>query len=189
MRNKKLIHNSSAKKIDTAYIDQLAGTAGPSERIAALNWVTTQIEETKIDVFATFARLVREKRVPGEPVSAEFLYSMFLSASKSVRKDEEKMSLKRAISEAEGEELDTKRMAGFKRPKKTKGAKKFMQVKKNFLGIIKKLIEDHHYSWREVSQYLCTYHGLNATHSYIRQAYYKAMAEISPEVIDEAKLS
>lgn len=160
-----------ASKISKKRIAEWSTINDLSGRIAAANWFSNQGEEIKVEVFSKHSDLIHQKRIPGEPITPEFSYSMFLLASKLVRINEEALAHKRELSILQTEELARKRAEGFKKPKKKKGSKKLNQIRKQFFAMITILRETHKYSWSEVVAYLQNYHHFIVSRAYIQQAY------------------
>lgn len=176
-KNKKNNTTASDIKIDSALINKLAGTSGIPERIASLNWIAKQPEEVKI----LFAQKIQKLFDSAEEITPEFLYAMVLIASNETRMDEEALSRKRRVDQETADEISRRRIEGFRQPKKRKSAVAYQRIKIDFYELIKKLREEHQYSWSEVCAYLQNYHNLVATRAYIQQSYVKATKEISEE--------
>lgn len=166
-------------KINKKHIAELSTINDLSARIAAMNWSSSQGEEIKIDIFTLHTDLIRQRRVPGKPVTAEFSYAMFLLASKNTRINEEALRYKRDLSVLETEEIARKRAEGFQKPKRKKGSKKLSQIRKQFFAMITILREKHGYSWAEVCAYLHNYHAFIVSRAYIQQAYRQLKEEVA----------
>ena len=164
-------------KVNKKVIAELSTINDLAGRLNAANWMANQGEEIKLEIFAKHGELIRQRRVPGESITPEFSYSMFLLASKLVRINEESLAHKRELSILQTEDLARKRAEGFLKPKRKKGSKKLSQIRKQFFAMIKVLKETHNYSWSEVVAYLQNYHQFIVSRAYIQQAYRQLQKE------------
>lgn len=175
---KKNISNTDqpATKVDTKLITELSEST-TSERVASINWFASQGEETKLEVLKKHADLIKQKRVPGQPVSPELSFALLCLAAKICRRNEEALAQKRALSVLDADEISRKRMGGFHEQKKTKGSPKLSKIRVQFFALISKLREQN-YSWSDISLYLYRYHNFIATRAYIQQAFDKISKEL-----------
>ncbi len=169
------------KKTNTKSIAEISMLIDLSERMSVLNWCANQGEELKIEVMQRHASLIRQRRTPGESITAEMSYSLLLLAAKQIRIEMSGLALKRDLSVAQTEELSRKRIEGFRKPKKRKGSNKLNRLRKDFFALIILLKENQKYSWSEIIDYLRHNHQFDVSKAYIQVAYNKLRIEVSHE--------
>lgn len=158
-------------KVDTSLIGELSETQTRPQRVAEINWFSSQSEEVKLEIMAKQASLLQQKRTPGQPITPELSYSMLVLAAKIVHREFTALSEKRKVTEVEGSEIDRKRITAFVEHKSRKEARKRSQIRLQYMGIIKVLREEKGFSWSDIAAYLQQYHAFIVTRAYIQQNY------------------
>lgn len=182
MRNEKrqagTKHDQPCLKYDLKRIAEVSESPALSERISAVNWLASQGEESKLEVLKKHSEILKHKREPGWPITPELSYGALVLAAKIIRRIDESLAQKRALSVAEANEIALKRAVGFIKPPRKKGAAKFNQIRSQFFGVIQNLRNEHRYSWSEVAAYLQKYHRFVASRAYVQQSYTQIINEM-----------
>lgn len=152
-------------------IAEISELPSASERSAALRWYEQQSEMNRLKIHQEQSKIIRNKHTSGGPITPELTYGSLLCAIKIARRNEESLSMKRAVSVAEANEIAAQRMDGFKREKKLRGAEKATKIRVQYFGLICTLKEQKDFSWSEVASYLFRYHNFDVTKAYLQQQY------------------
>ena len=171
MRPKKKKDIGDNNQVDSKLLAEISELPTASERSAALRWYEQQSETTRLKIHEEQSKIIRNKHVSGGPITPELTYGSLLCAIKIARRNEESLSMKRAVSIAEANEIASQRADGFKKEKRLRGAEKATKIRVQFYGLICVLKEEKEFSWSDVASYLYRYHNFDCTKAYLQQQY------------------
>ncbi len=177
MRPKKKNKIGTDNQANIKLIAEISELPTASERSAALRWYEQQSEINRIKIHEGQSKIIRNKHISGGPLTPEISYGSLLLAIKIARRNEDSLSIKRALSVAEANEIANQRADGFKKEKRLRGAEKAQKIRVQYYGLICVLKEQKDFSWSEVASYLYRYHNFDATKAYLQQQYNKLKKE------------
>ncbi len=177
MRPKQKKNITDINQVNVKLIAEISELPTASERSAALRWYESQSEMNRLKIHTEQTKIIRNKNVSGGPLTPELSYGSLLLAIKIARRNEESLSIKRALSVAEANEIANQRADGFKKEKRMRGAEKAQKIRVQYFGLICVLKEQKGFSWSEVASYLYRYHNFDVTKAYLQQQYLKLRKE------------
>jgi len=128
MRPKKRKEVGTENQANIKMIAEISELPSASERSAALRWYEQQSEVTRLKIHEEQSKILRSKSTGG-PVTPELSYGSLLCSIKIARRNEESLSMKRAVSIAEANEIASQRADGFKKEKRLRGAEKATKIR------------------------------------------------------------
>ena len=163
---------------DKEFINRLTGIS-ELKRDTLVRYYARLPEQLRLQAHAAQTDLIRTYRAKGNYKSeliAEYNYSMFILALRSLKSTETALSTKKRISLTEAKSISKIRVERVRGKHKTKRSKIEDKLMKNFL-LLHQLREEEHLSWRDIAIHLGRYHRIEVSFAYLRQLYVKLCAE------------